>query len=434
VSGTTPVPLTQTTSGDVSSPITLPFAMPYYGQSFTKVWVSNNGAAAFVDPGPYAWYYDTSLPDKWVAPLAGMLPFWGSGGLGSGGVYTGTVGSGASQRFVIEWRVVADTGPYFSYEVVLSPNGDVTFNYSGLVDDYRKGDSSTVGITSPGGNYGLQYLFQEPDLVSGTAVTFNYPDEPNDLNLGTVTGTVSRDGVPVAGQEVSIDNLTTTTDTDGHYEFDYVEPGLYDATTRNNCDGFHQAVDVEGDTVLDMPVGVYLDGFGYHCDMERVDFIPGTTAPADPEGDVDFGFAFPFYGETYTTASIQGGGVYVRNGSDFDPDVTGGDIEFNVGGFDFDNSQLLTATVGSAPNRQFVVEWRDIAFTDHPGIRLTWEMIFGEDGTVKMVFPDPPPPDTFDYPIRSWFYALDFGEIEYTEDGNGFYQGKSLVFHPPAAS
>jgi hypothetical protein len=443
VSGTTPVTFTDTQGGYVADdPVTLPFAMPYYGQTFTKAWISNNGGVTFAQPaGAFLWHYDVSLPDKWAAPVAGLLPFFSDSNVGTkygGGIYTGTVGTGASQKFVIEWRIADSSGPLFKYEVLLSPDGDVTFNYSGLTSDFSKGADSTIGITSPGGNYALQYLFDEADLVSGTAVTFNYPAAPNDLNLGTVSGTVSRDGVPVTDQDVTLDNLTATTDANGHYEFDYVEPGLYDAETRQNCDGFRQTVDIEGDTELDMPVGTYTDGFGYQCDLEPVDFIPGTTPLPSADSDVDFGFAFPFYGETYTTASVQGGGVYVRNTWDPAPDQvqTGGDIEFDAGGSDSDYSQaqMLTAAVGDAPNRQFVVEWRDVPFTGHPGIRLTWEMIFGEDGTVKMVFPDPPPPGTFDYPVRSWFYALGIGLISYSEDGNGFLKGQSLVFRPPAAS
>jgi hypothetical protein len=65
---------------------------------------------------------------------------------------------------------------------------------------------------------------------------------------------------------------------------------------------------------------------------------------------------------------------------------------------------------------------------------LTWETIYGEDGTMKTVFLTPPDPSLMPYPIAVYFFNVETAiDFDYHEDGNGFPRGLSVVFRPPAA-
>jgi hypothetical protein len=38
--------------------------------------------------------------------------------------------------------------------------------------------------------------------------------------------------------------------------------------------------------------------------------------------------------------------------------------------------------MGTAPNRQFVVEWRNVSFWADPSVRTTFEVVFSENGQI----------------------------------------------------
>jgi hypothetical protein len=439
-----------TFANESTSELPLPFTVPYYGKNYNTYRIDQNGWMAFGPKtgGPEPWW-SQSLPDRDEAPRGAVIPFLTDMDSpqedSQSSIWTGVVGSGASQRFVVEWRNTLlrfSTGPRISFEVLVAPNGDITFNYSGVADDPTRGNSATVGITSPGGNYALEYSTDEPTLVSGTAITFAYPTDPTPIPYGTLSGTVSHDGEPLAGLKVGGAGQTVTTDESGHYEIDDIESGIYGVDAHSGCDG-NRTTDlwIEGDTMVDLPLSTYVDAYGYYCELEdNAQWVPGTTLLPDPPVDEDgedlpypLPFAFPFYGKTYSKADMSPWYFYIRDDGDY---VSGGDIEFVPGiPWEGDADTVYTATVGTAPNRQFVLEARDLVVADHPDIKFSEEMVFGEDGTLRLLIKGPSELyDVTDFPVKFWFYSLDYGEIDYFEDGRGYPLGKSVVVHPPAAS
>jgi hypothetical protein len=418
----------------------LPFPISYYGNSYDKVWVSSNGVATFVDPGDsYLTSESVSLPDRMNAPRASVFPFWDFIEVDDqASVWSGSIGTGADQRFVIEWRnmkLIAPGDPRISYEVIFSPGGDVTFNYSGLstTDDNAKGIDAAVGITSPGGGYGLQYSFQQPALVSGTAITFTYPADPQPISYGSLSGTVSANGVRFPHAGIGLDNFPTTTDSTGHYRFDSVETGTYNLEGSSGCDAATIAnVDIEGDVTVDLNLTPMVDDFGYSCGLTPVDWIPANTVMTEDYPDVDLPFAFPFYGQTFTTAQVGADGVYLRRP---DNPASGGAIEFWPGANVIPDAQstLRVETVGTVPNRRFVVEARDVPLREAPDIRVTYEVVLGEDGAVTVAFHDPPDPSLLPHDIIIWFISVASGTIRYKEDGRGLLSRNAVVFRPPVA-
>uniref|UniRef100_UPI0020BD5B05 carboxypeptidase-like regulatory domain-containing protein n=1 Tax=Rhizomonospora bruguierae TaxID=1581705 RepID=UPI0020BD5B05 len=437
VAGTTQVPPSGDDTPKVLGPFTLPFTLPYYGRSYDRLWVSTQGVVTFHDPQGWMPYDQVSLPDRANAPLAAVLPFWDNLYMDAqASVWTGTIGSGSTQQFVIEWRNIVHYGgtARFSFEVLLSPSGDVTFNYSGMANDRSKGSSAAIGITSPGGGYGLQYAFQSPVLAAGTAVTFVYPDDPWPIPTGSISGTVLRKGTPVGGAEVRLGGLRGYADSAGHYEFGDLETGTYGLEVYQGCDAANQPdVLVDGDAVVNLDLTTYYDDFGYSCTLEQEKWIPGNTVVPGGWADIDLPFPFPFYGRRWTMASIGAGSMYLIDSS---TESIGGDIEFWPGANPISdaNSGTFTAVVGTAPNRQFVIEARNYNFGERPDLRLSWEMIFGEDGSMKMIFKDPPDPTAVPYTESVWSMPEDYDGISYYEDGFGFPAGKSVVIHPPTPS
>ncbi|MEU7752063.1 LamG-like jellyroll fold domain-containing protein [Micromonospora sp. NPDC049171] len=432
VAGTTKLALG--TGLQTTEAVTLPFPLPYYGRTYSTAWVSEKGGLTFKEPAYSLPYKPVSLPDRANAPHAAVLPFWDDLSLDSqSSVWTATIGTGSAQRFVVEWR---DANFYndsrVSFEVLFAPSGDITFNYTGATDDRARGGNAAVGITSPGGGYGLQYSFQEPALVPGTAVTFVHPTDPWPLSYGSISGTVLRNGKPVRGAYVHLDQEEVTSDEAGHYSFGDLEWGTYGLEALQGCDAANDPnQDVDGDITVDLTLTKYYDDFGYSCTLEQADWIAGDTLVPDGAGEVTLPFAFPYYGGHWTTAYVGPSEMY----NDYPDDGSaGGEIEFWPGGnriFDDPQASTLTTVVGVAPHRQFVVEARNYAFTERPDLRLTWEMVFGEDGSMKMIFKDRPDPAAMPYPASIWMQPYDHDGIHYDENGEGFPMGKSVVIRPP---
>ncbi|MEU8088014.1 LamG-like jellyroll fold domain-containing protein [Micromonospora sp. NPDC049101] len=429
-------PLTSTEGDSGNEAIKFPFAFPYYGKVYDTAWVSTRGVVTFKEPHGWVPAPAGSLPDQLHAPLAAVLPFWDNLMVdSSAGIWTGTTGSGEEQRFVVEWRDVQSwpSDATFSFEVLFAPSGDITFNYSGGADDRSNGGAATVGITSGGGQYGLEYSFQEPVLKAGAAVTFAYPDDPWPIPSGSLSGTVFRGGSPVPGALVELGQEHAVSDDSGRYVFTDLEDGTYGIEALQGCDrGNVPNATIDGEVTVDLQLSTYFDDFGYSCSLEQMEWVPGETVMPNGDSDIRLPFTFPAYGKQYTTAeSMSEIGVYLK---DPDGDSIDGDIEFWPGAnpVSDEQSSTLTAVVGAAPRRRFIIEGRNYSFEERPDLRLTWEMVIGEDGSLRMAFKDPPDPSQVPYTESVWFSANGYYGIEYYEDGYGFPAGKAVVIHPPA--
>ena len=156
---------------------------------------------------------------------------------------------------------------------------------------------------------------------------------------------------------------------------------------------------VTGDLTLNIGLNRRLDvgGFGYTCD-DQVAYdltpVPGTITRLTPQSavSVNLPFAFTFFGQAVaanrvwvTSAGYLGLGqatapVVDDNNSCIPTASQPNNTVYAYWDF-FDtntNGGFLTETRGSAPNRQFVIEWRDMPLALDPNQRLNFQVIFFE--------------------------------------------------------
>ncbi|HCT75104.1 MAG TPA: sugar dehydrogenase, partial [Micromonosporaceae bacterium] len=176
---------------DNKTQVTLPFAMPFYGNGYSTAWVDTNGVLSFIDPGS-SQAVNESLPAV-GQPNAAIYPFWDDlVADGQSSIRTETIGAAPYRKYVVEWR---NLHPYegserVTFSVVLNEDGVITMHYSGIDPALGrdKGDSATVGIENAAGNAALVYSHNQPALVAGKAITYTPPLAPP---TNIVTGAVS---------------------------------------------------------------------------------------------------------------------------------------------------------------------------------------------------------------------------------------------------
>jgi hypothetical protein len=230
---------------------------------------------------------------------------------------------------------------------------------------------------------------------------FRFSKDPSFAVSGRVR---DASGAPVAGATVSLDGtespLTATTDANGFYEFDSIIKGLYAATaSATACETTDtKQVEIKRKTSIDFTLGVFKDPFGYGCDNVASAFQEAATALTVPDdGDDEFvsvalPFTFRFYGVDYTTAFIStNGNVNFLAGNT----STGNAAIPSTGNpnaaifaywddlhVDAPAASLRTDSLGTAPNRRFVVEWRNVSIFGDPTRRLDISLTLFENGQI----------------------------------------------------
>ncbi|GAA3743659.1 LamG domain-containing protein [Micromonospora maritima] len=131
-------------------------------------------------------------------------------------------------------------------------------------------------------------------------------------------------------------------------------------------------------------------------------FIPASDPVAltgdDELAKISLPFAMPFYGGSYNEAWISTNGA-LTFAEPSDPWWLNGPIpeptEFNLALYPFWTtleldaaSSVRTATVGTAPNRTFVVEWRNAGFEEDLTARVTFQAQISEDGAITFAYAD----------------------------------------------
>ena len=390
------------TGDNAVSTVTLPFAFPFYGQAYRTAWVDTNGIVSFTDPGGSHPYDGGTLPSA-ANPNAMIAPFWDDFVVdSSASVRTAAAGSGTSATFSVEWRNVqrkADTSQRVSFSVVLAADGTVTTNYSGLDSAVEKGAAAAVGIVAPDAGDGLTYSRNTPALADGQAVVFDHPEGAGALEQYSLSGKVlSTSGAGVSGAKVTLDpgGLSTTTTSDGSYRFDGLVADTYTVYSAQNqkCPQVAQEiVDLTANTVRDLQRGLDYGGMGYVCQQVSGTFTAAANVLAltGDEGTTGLSLPFPvpFHGRSYSSATVSTNGFLT-----FDTNLGTNtyanpamptaaapnavvapfwdDLEIDA------SASVRTDTIGAAPNRKFIVEWRNAKFRPSGPDRITFEVVFTE--------------------------------------------------------
>jgi hypothetical protein len=191
--------------------------------------------------------------------------------------------------------------------------------------------------------------------------------------------------------------LTATTDANGVYAFAEVIKATYDASASGSgCDGTQtKSVEVRGPTTVDFALPAKSDSFGYSCRLEDAAFTEGTTALAltgdDAATTVPLPFPFTFYGATYTQAFVATNGHvnFLALNTAFTNVAIPSTVTPNAAIYSFWDdlfvdaaASVRTATLGTAPNRRFVIEWRNVHFFSDATRRIDANVVLHENGQI----------------------------------------------------
>jgi subtilisin family serine protease len=282
--------------------------------------------------------------------------------------------------------------------------------------DLTTGTDGRYTSTLPVGSYtvsasifGFGTVTHSATVAEGQTTTLDFA--LSRVTSGNVTGHVrNATGQPVANAKVEILGTPiapVTSAADGSYTFTNVPVGTYQAkASAGGCyDQQTQALNVTGDVTLDFAIPNRKDTFGNFCILEAGNYVQGDT-PLNLSGDdastqVALPFPFFFYGKNYTNAFVATNGHlnFLAANTAFSNVAIPSTQAPNAAIYPFwddllidSSAQVLTKTSGTAPNREFLVEWRNAAFFSSNG-RVDFEAVLSENGEISLRYRNLNPAD-----------------------------------------
>lgn len=167
---------TPTDLSDDSHRYPIPFNFTFYGQPYTNVAVSSNGAVYFTDS--YLSFSNRPLPaDQDIDTFIAVL--WDDLNPGAGGdVYFQIKGTGATRRLVLQWQNVPryyNTGAASFQLVLYEQSGDIVANYKDVdfgSATYNYGGDATIGLQKDAQN-AQQYSYNRASLANMMSIRWS---------------------------------------------------------------------------------------------------------------------------------------------------------------------------------------------------------------------------------------------------------------------
>jgi|GEM_PF-6964124 Calx-beta domain. len=275
---------------------------------------------------------------------------------------------------------------------VKDPTGPVYDDGASLLDA-RPGDGLDVGSATL--RAGESWRSEEGIVISvasvsssGATVTVSHP------SVGALTGVV-RDvhGNPLRGAMVRVDgNEIASTDGVGQYRITGLTGGAHSVEVRHICfdDRQQSVVTSTGTQSADFTLATPAAGTTCLVDTSVWE-SPTSVVPLigdDASAMVALPFPYNHYGQRYATAYLSTNGVInflapdteYANTSLPEPGAPNAALYPLWDDLDVDSlSSVVTGTFGTAPQRRFVVEWRNVAFLADVGHRVSVQAVLYED-------------------------------------------------------
>jgi subtilisin family serine protease len=269
------------------------------------------------------------------------------------------------------------------------------------------GADGRYNSTLPVGSYNVTASAFGYGSASGTANITEGQTTTLDFSLTRVaTGTVSGHvldsvGAPVANARVEILDTPIPpvfSGPDGSYTIPDVPVGQYQArASSGGCyDQQTRDLNVTGDVTLDFTIPNRRDLFGNTCVLESGNYVEADTPLALTGDDAATAVPLPFpmfyYGKNYNTAFVSTNGHinFLAANTSFSNVAIPAVGTPNAALYPFwddmlvdNSSRMFTKVLGAAPNREFVVEWRNAAFFGATALRVDFEAVLSENGEVS---------------------------------------------------
>jgi Subtilase family/Proprotein convertase P-domain/Carboxypeptidase regulatory-like domain len=288
----------------------------------------------------------------------------------------------------------------------------------------------------------------------GATTTQNFPLAPasshqlsghvrDDGGNALVGATVTIGGTPIA---------PATTDATGAYSFASVPDGNYDVSASAGlCSTPRtQSLNLSADTTLDFTLPARGDTFGYTCVVEPSTYVQGSTRLAlggdDVSATVALPFGFRFYGTTYTQAFVSSNGNlnFLAASTEFGNTTIPSAATPNAAVYAFwddlivdPSSGVFTATSGTAPNRTFLVEWRDVSLFSSASFRVDAEAELRENGEIVLRYRNLDPAQSQELGGSATVgieNAAGTVALQYSANTASLSNAQSIRFRPPAAA
>jgi hypothetical protein len=276
------------------------------------------------------------------------------------------------------------------------------------------GDVSRTTLTDAAGHYALTLGIGRYNVTVGA---FGYEtaalqarireDQTTDLDVDLrpldtyrARGRVlDETGAPVAGATVAI--LSTpiapiVTGADGTFSFSPVPVGRYQLST--DAGGCYEPrtvpLVVHGPVQMNVVLHTFVDTFGYSCSLVPSAYVDAThivnLTGDDASRQINLPFPVSLYGQSFSSVWVGTNGLLDFK-SDANPYINTAipapePPNLTIYGFWDDlvidgRASVRSETIGTAPNRTFVVEWRAASFYQDTSHRITLEILLGEDGS-----------------------------------------------------
>jgi len=160
-------------SNDTATEINLDFDFPFYDNNYTSCLINPNGWIGFEGDND-GWNNQSIFDDE--SPNGAIFGFWDDLNPANSGneVGSGYVKYHSNEDRLVIWydNVVHWTSleRIYDFQIVIYPSGKIDMNYRSMFGEIA---SSTIGIKSPDGNYGLEVIHNDSFMSNNLSVSYN---------------------------------------------------------------------------------------------------------------------------------------------------------------------------------------------------------------------------------------------------------------------